>query len=197
VFDSRGLPDYPPPHNAWEFPPPPVSPRWKWAAIAAMVFGLIGGTTMLAVAISYGSSGMPGVIDNARLISVIEGECARMTSTVESMPIGGSPERQASTIADQNEAVDVMVSAIRDVGPDIIDSDPPTEEWLTDWERLINARESYAQKILDGSLPDLEIPNDERGKDIYVRMDDAFLVQTSCEVPDILINPYPDDQSDA
>lgn len=197
MFDSRGLPDYPPPRNAWEFPPPPVSPRWKWAAIAAMALGLIGGSSMLVVAIVFGTSGTPGLIDDTHLISVIERECAQMTSKVESLPIHGTPRRQAQSIAAQNVAIDDMVADIRAEGPDVLADDPPTEEWLVDWERLVEAREAYAEEILDGSLPDLDIPTDDRGKDIYLRMDDAFLGEATCDVPGVLINPYPEDTSDA
>lgn len=197
MFDSRGLPDYPPQHNAWEFPPPPVSPRWKWAAIAAMVFGLVAGTTMLVVAVSVGSSGAPGLIDNAELISVIEQECDEMTTTVESLPIQGSPRRQAQSIAAQNVAVEDMVDDIRSVGGDLLAGDPPTDEWLADWGRLVDAREAYADEILDGTMPDLQIPTDDHGDDIYLRMDDVFFTDSTCEVPAVLLNPYPDNASEA
>ena len=162
-----------------------------------MVFGLLGGSAMLATAIAVSSSGAPGLIDDADLISVIEDQCAQMTSTVESMPVVGPPKRQAATIAHQNEAIGMMLGAIRDLGPDVIASDPPTNEWLGDWERLVEAREAYAEEILDGSLPDLEIPNDENGDDIDLRMDDVFIDGSTCEVPDVLLNPYPDDESEA
>jgi hypothetical protein len=197
VFDSRGLPDYPPPQNAWQFPPPPVSSRWKWAAIAAMVFGLVGGSTMLAVTIAVGSSGAPGLIDDTQLISVIEDKCQQMTTKVESLPIHGTPRRQAQTIAAQNVAIEAMVDDIRSVGQDVLANDPPTDEWLADWGRLVKAREAYAEKILDGLLPDLTIPTDDRGEDIYVRMDDVFISDSTCEVPWVLLNPYPENKSDA
>lgn len=195
MFDSRGLPHYPPPHNAWQFPPPPVSSRWKWLAIAATVVGSVGGAAMLVVAIGVGSSGLPGAIDDPQLISVIERECGQMRSTVESMPVTGSPEQQATTIADQNHAIDVMVSAIRSQGQAVLKADPPTQDWLADWDRLVAARKSYATRILDGSMPDLDIPKDEHGKDIYLRMDDVWLGESTCEVPGVLLDPYPDDDS--
>lgn len=196
MFDSRGLPDYPPPHNAWQFPPPPISPRWKWAAIAAMVLSLIGGTTMLVVAIAIGSSGMPGLIDNTSIIDVIEDECAAMTDEVEAIPITGSPESQAAAITDQNAAVNDMVSDIRAIGSNVLSADPPTEDWLVDWHTLVKAREAYAREVLDGSQDDFEIPTDDDGDDIYVRMDDVFAYESSCEVPAVLLNPYPDDGSE-
>ena len=197
MFDSRGLPDYPPAQNAWQFPPPPVSSRWKWAAIAAMVLGLIGGSTMLTIAITIGSSGAPGLIDDTELISVIERECNQMTTKVESLPIHGTPRRQAQTIVAQNVAVADMVHDIRDEAGDLLTSDPPSNDWLTDWDRLVAAREAYARKLLGGSQRGLDIPTDEHGKDIYLRMDDAFLGEPSCEVPAALLNPYPEDSSEA
>ena len=162
-----------------------------------MVFGLVGGSTMLAVAISVESSGAPGLIDNAALISVIERECRQMTTSVESLPIHGTPRRQAQTIARQNVAVEDMIDDIRSVGRDVLASDPPTDEWLADWGRLVQAREAYADEILDGSLPDLEIPTDDHGDEIYLRMDDVFFTESTCEVPEVLLNPYPDNASDA
>ena len=152
---------------------------------------------MLTVAITVGSSGAPGLIDNTELISVIERECNQMTTKVESLEIHGTPRRQAQTIAAQNVAVADMVHDIRDEARDLLTSDPPSNDWLSDWDRLVAARETYAREILDGSFPDLDIPTDEHGKDIYLRMDDAFLGEPSCEVPAALLNPYPEDTSDA
>ena len=37
------------------------------------------------------------------------------------------------------------------------------------------------------------MPTDDRGDDIDVRMDDVFLGGSTCEVPAVLLNPYPDD----
>src|SRR5687768_1332010 len=129
---------------------------------------------MLTVAIVFGSSGAPGLIDNTELISVIEDECDEMTAKVESMPVQGDPSRQAQIIAEQNVAIDEMVAGIRSVGPNVLKDDPPTEEWLADWGRLVDAREAYADDILDGSRPYLDVPTDDRGKEIDVRMDDVF-----------------------
>ncbi|MEV7396749.1 hypothetical protein [Aeromicrobium sp. NPDC092404] len=196
MFDSRGLPDYPPPHNAWEFPPPPVSRRWKWVAIAAMVLGLVATAGGLVTVIAVGSAGTPGLIDDAELISVIERECEQMTSEVESLTIEGSPESQAKAISAQNAAIEEMVDGIRSVGPELLASDPPVDEWLTDWGRLVRARNAYVEEMLRGSFPDLDIPTDDRGEDIWVRMDDVFLTESTCEVPVELLDPFPDDASD-
>jgi hypothetical protein len=162
-----------------------------------MVLGLIGGTTMLVVVITVGSSSAPGLIDNTEVVSVIERECQQMTSKVESLPIHGTPRRQAQTIAAQNFAIEDMVDDIRSVGPDTLASDPPTDEWLADWDRLVAARKTYAAEILGGASTHLEVPTDDRGKDIDIRMDDVFIDRSTCEVPSVLLNPYPDGGSDA
>lgn len=196
MFDSRGLPDYPPPHNAWQFPPPKVSSRWKWLAIGATVFGLVAGTTLLVVTIAVGSSGLDGVIDDPDLVSVIEAQCDEMTTTVEALPIHGTARRQGQSILRQNEAIKDMISGITALaGPELLADDPPTEAWLADWNSLSEARETYAEALMDGEPATLELPTDDRGREIYVRMDDAFLDGSTCRVPEVLVNPEPDDAS--
>jgi len=159
------------------------------------VVGLIAGTTMLVVAIKVGSSSAPGLIDDPELISVIERECHQMTTSVESLPIHGTPRRQAQTIARQNVAIEDMVDDIRSVGQDTLASDPPTDEWLADWDRLVDAREAYAEEVLDGAFAQLKVPTDDRGADIDIRMDDVFLDSSTCMVPEVLLEPYPDDDA--
>lgn len=197
MFDSRGLPDYPPPHNAWQFPPPKVSPGWKWVAIAASVLGLIAGTSLFVVIFSVGSSGMEGVIDDPDLISVIEDECDAMTNTVTALPIHGSPRRQAQSILRQNVAVVDMVHDIRDQARDLLTSDPPSEDWLRDWDRLVEARKTYADALVDGDAATFDVPTDSRGKEITERMDDAFIDGSTCDVPDVLVDLDRSDGSDA
>jgi hypothetical protein len=162
-----------------------------------MVFGLIAGTTMLVVAITVGSTSAPGLIDDPEVVSVIERECQQMTASVESLPIHGTPRRQAQTIARQNVAIEDMVADIREVGQDALASDPPTDEWLADWERLVEARAAYADHLLAGSVVPFSIPYDEDGQQISVRMDDVFIDSSVCEVPEVLVKPYPDGGSEA
>ena len=161
------------------------------------MFGLVAGTTLLVVAITVGSTSAPGLIDDPEVVSVIKRECGQMTASVESLPIHGTPRRQAQTIARQNVAIEDMVADIRDVGPDALASDPPTDEWLADWDRLIEAREAYAEHLLDGAVVPFRVPYDEDGRHISVRMDDVFIDRSVCEVPEVLVNPSPEGGSDA
>jgi hypothetical protein len=197
VDDSPGLPDYPPAQDAWRFPPPPVSRRWRWAAITATVVGVVAVPTLLTIAIILGNKGAPGLIDSDKVVDVITRECDQMTSTINGLPIRGTARAQAETIAQQNLAIERMVNDIRALGGAALADDPPAERWLTDWERLVDARERYARGLLAGIQHSLDIPTDEDGHDIYVRMDEVFLGDSGCEVPAALLNPYPEDVSDA
>jgi hypothetical protein len=161
------------------------------------VLAFVSATTMIIIAVAVGSSDSPGLIDDTALISVIEDACDDMTAEVTATPITGSPQHQAAAITKQNRAVEDMVSEIRLLGPEVLDADPPTNAWLSDWDRLVEARKAYTEDMLRGSSTDLRIPKDSDGDDIYLRMDDVFFYESTCEVPKELLNPYPDDSSDA
>lgn len=197
MFDSRGLPPYPPARNAWSYPPPPVDARWKWVAIGVSVVAAVIATGLVTVAVLVGADDYRGVIDDGDLTALIAEECQIMTTTVESMPVNGPPRRQARIIADQDEAVTTMVRRIRSQADDAIRLDQPAEAWLRDWEQLVAAREAYAGGILAGDEPDLRIPRDDDGDEIYLRMDDVWLNDpAACVVPAALLFPYPDTRSD-
>jgi hypothetical protein len=196
VNESRGLPAYPPARNAWEFPPPPISRRWKWIAAAVSLLSVVTAIGLASVAFTIGGKDIPGMIDDDRVLSVISRECDIMTSTVISMPVAGSPEQQAAIIADQDAAVEHMLTAIRSVDAGIRHDDRPTDDWLADWDRLIGAREHYAELVRDGYEPDLEIPRDPSGNGIYQRMNRVWYTDAACIVPFELLTPYPADDSD-
>jgi hypothetical protein len=186
VFESPGLPSYPPRRDTWQFPPPPVRTRWKWLAVLAGLLGLVAAGGLLTVAIVLGNDDLPGVIDDPRLTDTVALQCGLMVRTVESMPADGSPERRAAIIKDQNRAVEQMVEAIREDRSDEIRDDRPAEQWLRDWTRLVDARSTYARQLLRDPNASLEVPVDEDGDEIVERMDDVWLGSPACEVPDVL-----------
>ena len=120
-----------------------------------------------------------------------------MTATVESMPVSGSPREQAAILADQDQAVEQMVQAIRLVDPDVRAADKPTDQWLHDWDRLLDSRQSYALLVKLGHQPTLRIPRDADGDPIYQRMNDVWLTTSACRVPHDLLSPYPPNIDDA
>ncbi|AXT85178.1 hypothetical protein C6I20_08250 [Aeromicrobium sp. A1-2] len=196
MFESRGLPDYPPPRNAWEYPPPPISRRWKWVAILAGLAGLAGGSSLLVTAIVLGTSGAPGIIDDEDLIRVIERECRTMTESVESTRLIGSLPQQARAIQQQNRAVSRMVSAIERGRAQAIREDRPTEQWLADWRAIVEARNRFVLELVENGAASFDMPLDPDGVPVNVRMEDAWLAESSCDVPSVLVSPYPDDSSD-
>lgn len=192
VLETQGLPPYPPARNVWEFPPPPVQKRWKWIAVAAMVLGLVVAVVLVSVLVELDRKDAPGLIEDGTLVSIIDRECELMRSTVESMPLSGSPTRQARTIGDQNEAVEGMLERIRARGGAAIAADRPTEEWLADWQTILDARSRFAAGFVTGGADDFELPLDADGDPVHLRMNDVWLGATVCEVPAALLSPYPD-----
>jgi hypothetical protein len=195
VFESQGLPEYPPRRDTWQFPPPLVSSRWKWIAALAGILGLLAAGTMLTFVIVAGNQDFPGVIDDAGLTDTVESQCALMALTIRSMPLDGTPELRATTIVDQNRAIEVMVRGIRSERAEEIRADRPAELWLRDWERLVDARDAYARQLLRDPNASLDLPVDADGNDIVERMNDVWVGEPVCEVPDELAYPGAESRS--
>jgi hypothetical protein len=196
VNQTRGQSSYPPERNVWQYPPPPVSRRWFWIAIGTIVGSVLVAVGLGVIGSIIASKDFPTVIENHQLVGLITQECAVMTSTVESTPIDGTPKEQAAAIADQDQSVEQMVEAIRLVAPDVRAADKPVDQWLSDWDRLVRARESYAVLVERGYWTSLRIPRDSDGKYIYKRMNDVGLATNECRVPNDLLNPYPKNNDD-
>lgn len=184
---------YPPERNVWQFPPPPVSRRWFWVAILAVVASLIAAVGLGVTGAIIASKDFPSLIQNHQLITVIGHECQIMTESIESMPVEGNQKQQVGILADQNQAVELMLEAVRMIDDGTRAADQPTDKWLLDWDRLIVAREHYADLVGRGLQPNLRIPRDADGDFIYVRMNDVWLVGSTCRVPSDLLSPYPKD----
>jgi hypothetical protein len=196
VFESQGLPEYPPRRNTWEFPAPPVQKRWKWIAALSSVLGLAAAGAMITVLVLTDTDDFPGLIDDQQLTDTVASECELMTRTVESMPLTGSPERQAATIADQNQAVETMVDAIRASRAVEVRDDRPAEDWLSDWELLVEVRAGYARELLRDPNASLRVPLDSDGDEITERMNDVWAGSPVCEVPEVLVRPSSGSVSD-
>ena len=166
------------------------------APIAAVVLSVVVTAGLGIGAYVISTKDFPSIIQDGRLVDVIKRECDIMTSTVDSMPLTGSPTQQLKILADQNRAVTKMLGAIRAVDPDVRRADPPTNDWLADWDRLIQAREAFAELVERGFEPRLRIPRDASGDRIQLRMNDVWLDASACKVPSRLLNPYREDVSD-
>lgn len=192
MFDAPGTPAYPPPHDTWRFPPPEVPTRWKWIAVAVGVLALVVAVAMVATIVTHVEEDPAGFIDDQGLIKTVRSECELMNRTVDALPLTGGTQRQAATIADQDRAVEVMVRSIRAERAAEIRQDRPAEQWLRDWQRLVDARELYARQLLRNPRASLAVPLDDRGIEITVRMRDVWLGESECEVPSVLSFPYVD-----
>ncbi|MCD9198371.1 hypothetical protein [Aeromicrobium wangtongii] len=191
MLDAPG-PGYPPPRNTWQFPPPEVRTRWKWIAALATVLGLVGAAGLTTLLVVLGSQDFSGLIEDEELTDTIASQCELMTATIDSMPLSGSTPQQAATIVDQNRAVELMVLAIRRENAREVRDDEPAEQWLQDWERLVDARERYARRLLRDPEASLEVPRDADGHKITERMNDVWLGDPACTVPRTLANPRTD-----
>ncbi|MET0468936.1 MAG: hypothetical protein ABWZ87_09350 [Aeromicrobium sp.] len=196
MFEPPGSPEYPPRHDTWQFPPPPVPTRWKWVAVLAGLLGLVASGAMLTFVIVVGNEDFPGVIDDEKLTDTVAETCRLMTRTVASMPPVGTPEGRAATVADQNRAVEQMVRSIRSQRAAEIRDDRPAELWLRDWDRLIEARNDYARALLRDPNASLELPVDADGHDITERMDDVWVGDSACRVPEALTTSGSGNRSD-
>lgn len=189
MLDTDGLPDYPPQTNAWTFPPPEVSRRWAWAAVLASVAAALLAGAMVTFLVVVSQDDFPGIIEDEELVSTISRECSLMTQTVESMPLSGPVERKAAVLRDQNRAIQNMLEAIRERRADEIVADKPAEQWLRDWELLIDARRDYSRELRRDPNATLVVPEDENGDEITERMRDVWLGPVACEVPTVLSDP--------
>lgn len=194
MLDSAGLPPYPPQRNSWQYPPPPVDQRWLWLALGAALVGLVVGATAMTTAIVVGGKDFPALIQDEDVVRVIEQECDLMRETVESLVVQGSVREQVRTLQDQDRAVAIMLDGIR--GRVDVRTDRPTEGWLRDWDRLLLAREAYAAGLVDGRPSALRVPRGPDGERITRRMADVWAGGVACEVPPVLLAPYPDDRSE-
>ena len=183
----RPRPGYPPRVQRWRFADPPIQRGWFWAAVVAGPVGALALVATFAAMIALDARDSPGIIDDSEVMPVVTEECELMTSTVEGLPLQGTPEERAQRLRDQNTAVEQMVAAIRELDDDVLESDLPLLAWLDDWDDLVDVREAYAEAVASGRQVRLDLPTDDTGEEIVERMNGAGLL--TCEVPDALVEP--------
>ncbi|KAA1376443.1 hypothetical protein [Aeromicrobium fastidiosum] len=198
MVDAHETPAYPPAHSTWQFAPPARrNSRRRTAALVALgvvlavvAAGSVAGIITIGVAIAQSTS--PTTIDDDALTQTIAEECVVMESTVESMPVYGTAQQQSDAIRDQNRAVEVMIAAIRSKRADEILADPPADQWLDDWQSLVDARAELADELLSDPNASLVVPVDRAGDPITDRMDDVWPFVPTCTVPVALTAPDAD-----
>lgn len=176
-----------PPAQIWRFPPPPVSRAWLVVAILIGILSLLGFGAAATYLALNAERDIPGFIDDERVIEVAVEECRLMTSTVEGLPMEGSPRQRLGAMADQNEAVTTMVERIRELGAEVREGDRPLARWLADWETLVAERDDYLRLQRRGVEADFALPETSDGDPITERMNTAGI--DVCDVPKVLLRP--------
>lgn len=190
---EEGTPSYPPSHNTWEVGRRPPRPRGPIVlAVLVVLVAACAVTGVVAVVVVASTARGPGTIDDDQLTRVIATQCEIMTATVEASPVDGTAQRQSATILDQNRAVEAMVAAIRVRRTDEIRGDRPAEQWLADWDRLVEARAALARRLLTDPNASLVVPLDRDGDPIVERMDAVWPGDPVCVVPPMLAAPDSD-----
>lgn len=198
MVDAQETPRYPPAQSSWQFAPPPRrTSRRRTAALVSLgvVLTAIAAASVAAlitIGVAIAQSTTPTTIDDDALTQTIAEECVVMESTVESMPVYGTAQQQADAILDQNRAVEVMIEAIRSKRADEIRTDPPADQWLDDWQTLVDARAELADELLSDPNASLVVPVDRDGDPITERMDDVWPFVPTCTVPVTLTAPDAD-----
>jgi hypothetical protein len=158
-----------------------------WVSIAAGVASVLVMATAVVVIGELSDRDYPGIIDDDHVVDIARRECRLMTSTVEGMPLDGTPRERLAALSDQNVAVLTMVENIRRIDADERASDRPVDSWLADWESLVRARADYLERVRRGGSTDFRVPRAPDGSPITERMEIAG--SDVCDVPDVLLHP--------
>ncbi|MEG9225812.1 hypothetical protein [Aeromicrobium sp. Sec7.5] len=179
------LPPYPPAHDAWRFPPPPVSGRWLWVAIGGGVAATIAIVALVVTLVVAGSSDLRVSIDEPQIVDAVDAGCSTMAAGVEPVSVDGLDVDRPNRIEAQTAVVRDVVASWREIDADLRASDEPFDDWLDDWDRLVEARDDYVAELRSNPSALFEEPEVD-GEPISTRMD---AVLTGCPVPDTLLRP--------
>lgn len=126
----------------------------------------------------------PELIDDPSVVTTVERACADMTRAVRKLApeAGMTTAQQVVALRSQSTAVTAMVNTVRDLGPEVLAGDRPTEDWLRDWESLVSARDLAIDRIARGMDSDFQVPVED-GEPITTRMSGL----DQCTVPATLL----------
>lgn len=115
-------------------------------------------------------------IDDPSLLEAIGRACDGLQADLEAIST-----RDAERVRHENSAVERFVDRVeRSTSVEVRADDPPTEDWLDDWLRLVAVRDGYAQALdRRAHAPRPRAPQDG-DTPITVRMRSA---QAGCDVP--------------
>jgi hypothetical protein len=149
------------------------------------VLPVVAGVSTLAIAVLwtvgpylFGDRDHAESIDSRPVHDAALAACKGLRTALESVPPGAGRSEA------ENRAVEAMVARVRALGPEALRRDVPTESWLADWERLVEARRRAATSGGKLALPEAG------GAPITRRMDDLVKgALRPCQVPLQLYRP--------
>ncbi|WP_229054207.1 hypothetical protein [Aeromicrobium sp. Leaf350] len=178
------LPPYPPHHDAWRYPPPPVSRHWLWVAIGGGVVALVAIIAFFTSLVVTSASDLPASVDDPEILDAIDSGCSTLDQ-VRTIDVDSLDIDRVARIEAQTTIVRDVLAGWLELDADLRASDEPFDDWLDDWQRIVDARDAYVVDLQGNPDATFDEPEVD-GEPIVDRMD---AVMTGCSVPITLLSP--------
>jgi len=123
------------------------------------------------------------LIEDPPLLDAIRRECATLRSELDA-----SSSRGADKVLEENGAVADFVARVQAAtSNEARDNDPPTNDWLVDWLKLVAVRDRYARELRTSEGADRRPVPRVDGVPITDRMNSAVL---ECKVPSDIADDF-------
>jgi len=125
----------------------------------------------------------PDTLDVGPVPGAAASACARLRVSLDALPplAPGSPQAdRLARLAVQDRAVRDLVTSVRAVGEPALLKDVPSEQWLSDWTALADARLAYTAAGATGPFS----PPMQDGRPVTDRM--GMVGVSACSVPQAL-----------
>jgi hypothetical protein len=113
----------------------------------------------------------PERLSSAERTEVVQA-CKDATKRMLALPVVPNPPTNATVAARataETDALERMVTKVRTIHPDRSAAATALTAWLHDWDRLLDARRTYADEVRTDRGAQIVVPNDA-GSPIFVRM---------------------------
>ncbi|WP_270888672.1 hypothetical protein [Pedococcus sp. 5OH_020] len=158
-----------------------------WLARLSVVLAIVLVSVALTKLWSFAHTDDPDVLEQSVITRTAAAACARMRDTASEAAVGTTApiSQRVGAINAQNDAVTELVATMEQLGAERLASDRPVERWLADWQRLVAARDGYAQSLAAGRPRPMHLPVVD-GRPLVERLN---TVGVSCRVPFALLAP--------
>lgn len=162
--------------------------QWrKWGARVAVVVAAVVVFVALSKLWTYANADDPAVVEQASIAKTASAACAKLreSTAAAALPTTAPLSRRVGAINAQNDAVTELVATMRALGDQELEADQPAAQWVEDWQRLVSARDAYAQSLAAGKPKPMNLPTID-GKTLVQRLNNVGL---NCRVPQVLLAP--------